>query len=152
MVFRPPDAIGSPNNGVVDALVQPTDLFPTILDYLGIGENLTLSRTGPRPTEQLFPQDMQLGTETVTLHGHSLAPLIRGETDRVRDHAYTGHHGRSWSIQDRAWRLHVPLEGDAPSELYDRGSDPYDQHDVIADYGDLANDLELRLRRWVARL
>lgn len=154
MVFRPPEAIKSANShqGVIDALVQPTDLFPTILDLLGIGKNLTLSRTGPRPTAELFPQDMQLGTETVTLHGHSLAPLIRGETDSVRDYAYTGHHDRSWSIQDTAWRLHVPLEGDAPSELYDRGADPYDQHDVVADYGDLADDLELQLRRWVARL
>ena len=152
MVFRPPDTIDRPNNGVIDALVQPTDLFPTILDMLGVGTNLTLSRTGPRPTEQLFPQDMQLGTETVTLHGRSLMPLIRSETDRVRDYAYTGHHGRSWSIQDTAWRLHVPLEGDAPVELYDRTSDRYDQHDVAADYEEVADDLELQLRRWAARL
>ena len=63
-----------------------------------------------------------------------------------------GHHDRSWSIQDTAWRLHVPLENNAPIELYDRASDPYDQHNVAADYGDVADDLELQLRRWVARL
>ena len=154
MVFRLPDDIGSADShqGVIDALVQPTDLFPTILDLLGIGKNLTLSRTGPRPTAELFPQDMQLGTETVTLHGHSLVPAVRGETDRVRDYAYTGHHDRSWSIQDTAWRLHVPLEDNAPAELYDRASDSYDQHDVAADHTNLADDLELQLRRWVARL
>ena len=61
-------------------------------------------------------------------------------------------HNRSWSIQDTAWRLQVPLEDNAPIELYDRTSDPYDQHNVVADYGDVADVLELQLRRWMARL
>ena len=85
-------------------------------------------------------------------------PLIQDENEVVRDFAYTGHHDQAWSIQNEEWRFILPLTDDAdelhPDEkqLYNREVDPYDQKNVISDNTEVADSLELNLRRWVTSL
>ncbi len=86
------------------------------------------------------------------MHGHSLLPLLRGEVERVRDFACTGHYRQTWSIQDAEWRYLLFIDGSKPSELYHRPDDPYDQRNVIDAHREVADALELELRRWVANL
>ena len=61
-----------------NALTQNIDLMPTILDLYGIPENECWNR----------------------LHGHSLLPLLRGETDKVRDTVLYGIYGKQVCVFD----------------------------------------------------
>src|SRR5262249_51864630 len=99
-----------------------------------------------------FPQDMGTARREVSLHGHSLLPLLRGEVEKVRDYAITGHHRQCWSIQDAEWRYLLFLDGSRPPELYHRPQDPYDQRNVLAEHPEVGDRLELEIRRLVARL
>ena len=130
------------------AIVQPVDLMPTLLDL-----------SGADPPE--------------TMHGLSIAPLLRGEPMRTRDLAITSptiiHRGAGgcrvtlttdeWSficapstqesgeILDRAVDGHAKRERlglAVPSELYHLPSDPHQEHDVIDQHPDVAADLRAR--------
>jgi len=70
LILRGPDATGFTGGRVSDALVTHMDLYPTVCDLVG-----------------LDPPDW--------LHGRSLAPLVRGEADRVHDMIFTeqSYHG-----------------------------------------------------------
>jgi arylsulfatase A-like enzyme len=125
--------------------------MPTILDLLGIPTPLPLAFRAPA-TAGTFPQDLTTDLREVSLHGRSLLPLLRGEADRVRDFALTGHHRQSWSLQDQEWRYQVFLDGSRPPELFHLPSDPYDQRNVRAEHPAVAERLELALRRAVADL
>ena len=61
-----------------DALTQNIDLFPTILDFFGIGQ----------------------GDCRHPLHGSSLLPLIRGEQEQIRESVIYGMFGRQVNICD----------------------------------------------------
>jgi arylsulfatase A-like enzyme len=61
------------------SFVQTVDVAPTILDFLGTTD----------------------GTET--MQGRSLLPLVRGETQKVRDFAISGYFNFSWSIITDEW-------------------------------------------------
>jgi hypothetical protein len=90
----------------------------------------------------------------VSLHGHSLLPLLRGDADRIRDYACTGHYRQTWSVPNHEWRFMTFLDGSRPDELYERLADPYDQRNVIAEHPDVARRLELELLRhvmWLSR-
>lgn len=149
-VIRHPEGIGA--GKLINALVQPTDMMPTILDCLGITEPLELPFLAPRRTQELFPQDMIVDTRKVMMHGYSLLPLMRGDVEKVREYAYTGHYRQQWSIQNHEWRYILPLDGSKSPELYHRPGDPYDQRNVIEEHRDIGEHLELELRRWVASL
>ncbi|GIX08124.1 MAG: hypothetical protein KatS3mg115_2527 [Candidatus Poribacteria bacterium] len=71
----------------IDAIVQPRDLMPTVLDALGIREPLVLPYRAPRPTRELFPQDVVVDQRRITLHGRNLLPLIRGEESSLHEFA-----------------------------------------------------------------
>lgn len=153
-LVRIPLVIRHPEHGhgrVVEGIVQPVDLTATILDVLGIPTPLPLIFRAPR-SAGTFPQDMPVARREIEIHGFSLMPLIRGEEEAVRRYAYSGHHKQQWSIQDREWRLILPIDGSKPPELYHRPDDPYDQRNVIREHEDVADRLELELRRWAASL
>lgn len=63
----------------VSSFVQTVDIAPTVLDFLGLAD------------------------KTGSMHGRSLLPVMKGETDRVRDFAVTGYHNFSWSIVTEDW-------------------------------------------------
>lgn len=116
------------------ALVQTVDLLPTILSALNVG--------GP-PVEGL--------------HGHNLLPLIRAEATKVRDYACLGMDVEEFAIRTHQWHLVVPIEADPDDpprgpELYRKPEDRWDQNDVIETNTEVAEHLELTLRRFVDAL
>ena len=121
----------------VRALTQTTDLLPTICDALDV--------------------ELPLGT-----HGDSLLSLARGEQTRLRDFAISGFHGQSWSLRNEAWSLYlwlpdypeVPWEPRRANtrELYHLAKDPGETCDLAAEYGSIADAMELQLRQFIAGL
>jgi arylsulfatase A-like enzyme len=109
-------------------LVQTVDLLPTILSALGLP-----------PSEQA--------------HGHDLLPLIRGEQATVRDYACMGMDVEEFAIRTHFWHLVLPIEpepDDPPRkpELYRKPEDRWDQNDVADAHAEVAEHLELALRRF----
>ena len=107
------------------ALVQLCDLAPTICEAAGVE---------PMP-----------GT-----HGMSLLPLVRGERESLREFAVTGIHKASWNLRDERWSFLMAF--DRERELYDRDADPTEQSNVIDEYPQEADRLELELRRVISEL
>jgi arylsulfatase A-like enzyme len=111
------------------ALVQTVDLLPTVLSAL----------------------DVRPGTP---IHGHDLLPLIRGEQTKVRDYACLGMDVEEFAIRTHLWHLILPIETDPDDpprrvELYRKPEDRWDQNDVIEFHPEVAEHLELTLRRFV---
>ena len=146
-LMKLPAAAGVPP-GPVEALVQPTDFLPTVLDALGIPVAPPPGGTAAAPAAAPSPT----APAKVRLHGHSLLPLVRGEVASVRRYAYSGWHRQSWAIQDHEWRYQMFLAGGQPAELFHRPNDPYDQRNVIAAHPAVARALRLELQRYVARV
>lgn len=150
-IIRLPGGVGA--GRTVDALVQPTDLLPTILDALGIETPLTLPYVAPRRGPLVFPQDVVQDRRSVALTGKSLLPLLQGKSDDVRDFALVGMHNQQWALYTQEWAyLHTLDERQRAPELYDRHRDLGQQHNVLADHVTVARDLELEMRRFVAAL
>jgi len=117
------------------ALVQTVDLLPTILSALQI-----------RP-DSLADQP---------IHGHDLLPLVRGEQNKVREYACMGMDTAEFAIRTHLWHLIVPIEFDADEprsvELYRKPEDRWDQNNVVEQHLEVAEHLELTLRRFVELL
>lgn len=83
-----------------DALVYLMDLFPTFCDWAGAAV----------PT----------GVE-----GRSLAPIIAGKSDKVRDQLYTGYRICQRAIRDQRWKMiRYPLVN--KTQLFDLQADPHE--------------------------
>jgi len=135
----------------VQAFAQSVDIMPTIIDFLGLPT--TLEQQYRAPAKNLFPQDMVAASKTVELEGQSLLPLMDGAKDKIRDLAYTGHYGRSWTVRTREWSFHVLLSN-GERRLFNLIEDPGEHNDIRAEHEHIAHDLELALRRhvdWVQR-
>ncbi len=117
------------------ALVQTVDLLPTIVAALGV-----------KPID----------ADEAALHGHDLLPLIRGEQTKVRDYACLGMDVEEFAIRTHLWHLIVPIETDPDeprtAELYRKPEDRWDQNNVIDQNAEVAEHLELTLRRFVESL
>ena len=147
-IIRHPEGIG--RGKALDALVQTTEMMPTILDALNIP--LPLEQTFLAPTRTMFPQDMPVASTTVHLHGYSLLPLMRGDVAQVRSFVCSGHHERQWAIRTHDWAYLLNVDGSGGPELYDRHKDLEEQHNLVEREPEVADWLELTLRRWVASL
>jgi len=143
-IVRHPGGVGAGQR--CPAFVQPPDLMPTVLDLLDIPPQLTLPFKAP--VRLTFPQDRIVASRDITLHGHSMLPLLRGEADRIRDFAVTAHHKAEWTIRTDEWTYLLPLVANRQPELYHRKTDLAEQHNVVADHADVADALELTLRRF----
>jgi len=126
LIIRMPG--GKFGGGRHKALVQTVDLYPTILGALGV------------------PPDDQA-------HGHDLLPLIRGEQTKVRDYACMGMDVEEFAIRTQLWHLVLPIETDPDDpprlpELYRKPEDRWDQNNVVDRYPEVAEHLELTLRRF----
>jgi len=119
----------------VDAIVQPPDILPTLLDLAG------LDAETPEP-----------------IHGRSFAPLARGEQVPAdwRDFAVTAsfiRHDKEGKLRpccvtpvvytDR-W-AYVPIGQQGARELFDIAADPYCQADLAADNPGVCEDLHAKL-------
>ena len=147
-IIRHPGGMGAGRR--IPALVQTVDLMPTVLDALGIAGPLILPFLAP--TQAMFPQDLVVSKRQVELTGKSLWPLLRGEMEGVRDFAVSAHHGRQWSLRTAQWSFLLPIDGSGGPELYDRGADAGEHHNLAATQPDRAQAMELTLRRFVADL
>ena len=99
------------------ALVQPPDLMPTLLDVAGLD--------GPE-----------------NLQGKSLVPVMRGESDAVRNIALTGGSPvnvggnglyvgpKRLGVTDGQW-TYMPNPSQQTEELYDLGNDPGQKENII---------------------
>jgi arylsulfatase A-like enzyme len=116
------------------AIVQTVDLLPTIVSALGL-----------KPIE---------GDEMP--HGHDLLPLVRGELGKVREYACLGMDLAEFAIRTHLWHLILPIEIDPEeprgTELYRKPEDRWDQNNVIDQHVEIAEHLELALRRFVEQL
>lgn len=159
LAIHHPEGAGKGNR--IRSFALTVDIFPTILDFLGIslgkGE---IKRSG--------------------VEGLTLKPLIEEQAEEFRLYAIAGHYGRSWSIRDEEHSLYLwPLK-EAPytfgfgvlkeherlePELYkiDRSYIPSkpsewgmgeeaEKDNIIEENEDLAVKLELKLRRELIRI
>ncbi|KIX11229.1 sulfatase [Dethiosulfatarculus sandiegensis] len=125
LIVRHPKGLGAGKK--VKALVETTEIFPTVLDAFGV----------KKPPKA---------------HGESLIPLMAGEKDKIRDYAYMGYYKQSWRISDHKWSFHLYLAKGKESELYDLEADPKQTKNVIAEHPEKARELELELRRFVSEI
>ena len=153
-IIRHPEGIGSGYR--IDGLVQSVDLMPTLLEFMDIdAADLELTYTEPQQSgtaRNIFPQDLPTHRRGIDLTGHSLAPMMRGQIDEVRDFICGGHHNREWFIKDHEWSLLLPVDGSRPPELYRLATDPGEQSNVIDQHAETAARLELGLHRFLRDL
>ena len=71
----------------IESFVQNVDVTATMMDALGYGQS-ALSEAGHEGIQTYGADEM---------HGISLLPVMRGETDTVREVAIAGYYGMSWS-------------------------------------------------------
>lgn len=142
LAIRHPQGLGRGKR--VSAFAQAVDLMPTILDFLGLP--MRLEQQYRAPAKALFPQDMVAASKTVKIEGESLLPLMSGERKKLRDFAYIGHYGRSWTIRANEWSFHLCL-GTGERKLFNLREDPRERRNVLADNNSVARDLDLELRR-----
>jgi arylsulfatase A-like enzyme len=105
----------------VFGLTQPVDLYPTVL------EAFSLVAAGH--------------------HGHSLWPLLRGETVAVRDYAVAGRHdgGEQWVLRTAEWGLLLgrsAAEEEREVRLYTKPDDRWEISEVQPLYLDWTGKLE----------
>ncbi|GAB4517625.1 MAG: sulfatase-like hydrolase/transferase [Anaerolineae bacterium] len=117
--------------GQVDShLLSHYDLFPTLLDYVG----LDYSDAGPLP-------------------GRSFAPLLRGDPLDEREHVVVfDEYGPVRMIRTREWK-YVHRYPYGPHELYDLVHDPGEERNLIDDegYRERAKELKAEMERWFTR-
>jgi arylsulfatase A-like enzyme len=117
------------------AIVQTVDLLPTILEFLGASPAADAEHR---------------------LHGQDLLPLVRGEQTKIRDHACLGMDAEEFAIRTHHWHLIVPVASDPEeprsAELYRKPEDRWDQNNVIEQHPEVADHLELALRRFIEAL
>lgn len=142
----------------VSALVESIDLVPTVCEWIGLA---------PPFEERLDDQGRNYGA----LDGLSLAPLVEGRVDSVREFSFA-ENGVEMSVQDLEWKLVVPfvdqqmnvfslqgrsfesLESLASSKprLFHLASDPGELHDVVERERPVAERLFAELQRWDASM
>ena len=121
----------------IDALLQPPDILPTLVDLAGVDV------TPPEP-----------------FHGQSFAPMLRGEDQEpLHDCAIAAAHPRGVSrdtktkqttpvLYTERW-AYAPIGAAGAPELYNLAAVPLAETDVAAEHPDVVADLHARLVRWL---
>jgi len=107
------------------AIVQPVDLLPTTLEWLGAD----------------IPEEIE---------GRSIMPVLKGETDRAREFAITSfslfpddNNKQASAVTDGRWQLHFSgREGE--TKLFDIANDPKETRDLIEEHQEIARSLHER--------
>jgi len=139
-------APGLEGGTTVDALLQPPDILPTLLDLAGV-------EVGP-------PEPF---------HGRSFAPLLRGEpqaplhdADILHPYVITASFLRrepdaapsKWTtpvLYTEKW-AYAPIGAHGASELYDLETDPYAETDIASDHPDVVRGLHAKLLAWLREM
>jgi arylsulfatase A-like enzyme len=99
------------------AIVQFHDLLPTLLDLLGMANNVT------------------------SMQGRSFRPVLSGDTDTHRQTIITGYHEAvDRCVRDETWSYIQRPEGE-PDELYNLAEDPKEHTNLIDRYPEEARRL-----------
>jgi arylsulfatase A-like enzyme len=92
------------------------------------------------------------GATPAHAQGKSLLAAACGEGSKLRDYACSRAGLDLWGLQTHQWRLILPRgvgpHGLPAPELYVKPDDRWDMHDVAAAHPDVAEHLELTLRRF----
>jgi arylsulfatase A-like enzyme len=115
----------------IAALTQPVDLAPTLADVF----------------EVALP----------SAHGHSLVPLIQGDTEKVRDYACAGHRlgeQAEYCLRTLEWAFLMPVaQEEMPQtrgpQLYVKPDDRWEVNNVVQHEPELVERLERTLRAFV---
>ncbi|HEV2126528.1 MAG TPA: sulfatase [Chloroflexota bacterium] len=153
LLVRHPDGTGAGER--FKCFTQPPDLFPTVLELTGLPAPAAPWGFASRRWDVSAGVAAAPGERTL-MHGRSLLPLLsREEQDSLRDgprtHAYSGLHKQAWSVRTAEWSLLQHLK-DGSRELYRRTDDLREQRNLAETHADVADSLELDLRRFVADL
>jgi arylsulfatase A-like enzyme len=101
----------------LDALASFHDVLPTLLDAIGLGNNLD------------------------ALPGRSLLPVIRGEVGDLRRAIIAGYHqAPDRCVRDKTWSYIRRPQGE-PDELYNLEEDPEEKENLIDRYPQVAQRL-----------
>lgn len=121
LIFAGP---GIPEGRTSDALANVRDLFPTTVEMAG-------------------------ATIPATVEGLSLLPVIRGETDAVRDRIFGYFESEMRMVQTHRWKLMYYPHIDR-YQLFDLYEDPYELRDLSDDpeHSDRVTRLANELRTW----
>ena len=103
-LLRLPGGVGAMDRS--QALVQPADLFATLLESHGIAPPSAANA------------------------GASVLPLVRGDHERLRDHAGIAGVGGERALRTPAWYLRLPGAESARGELYAKPDDRWEVNDV----------------------
>jgi arylsulfatase A-like enzyme len=104
----------------VPALTENVDLLPTLLSAAGLQPD--------------FQPD-----------GHDLLPLLRGETEKVRDLLFLGAFNYNAGVVTDDGYKFIDHRGEKPDELFNLRQDPLEQTNLATQQRDLARDLHHRL-------
>jgi len=128
------------------ALIENTDFTPTLLDMVGIDMPRRRCPTAWMDYEPDFETDVW---------GVSGLPLLRGEADKVREHAYIGAFNLRAAIRTERWKL-IDNRGEKPTELFDMIADPGERHNLAEAEPTLTRELHRKLwefqRGWSSAL
>lgn len=125
LIIRHPEGLGAGKR--FSAMVETTEIFPTILDFLKVRQPLKV-------------------------HGQSLLPMMAGEVESIRDYAYMGHFKRNWRVSSQEWAFILNFDKGKANELYHLKEDAAEQNNLISENPQKAMELELELRRFVSGL
>ena len=122
----------------VDALLQPPDILPTLLELAGL--------------DAAAPE---------AIHGQSFAPLLRGQAaGQSRDFVISASFLRAEEgekittkrvtpvLYTEQW-AYAPIGMDGEPELFDLAADPYAETNVAGKHGDVARELHGKLSGWL---
>jgi arylsulfatase A-like enzyme len=113
--------------------VQNVDLAPTLLEVLGL----------PAPERQTLAGLPPMSGRD-SLDGLSLVPLLERRAQSVRDAAYIGGFGLRAGIVTEREKL-IDNRGERENELFHLAADPREEHNLIDDEGDRAEQLHREL-------
>jgi arylsulfatase len=127
-----PLIVSAPTLGVragrSDALVAALDLAPTFVELAGGTNETTVG-----------------GREVLPMTGHSLAPLLRGETEapRAPDEVLAFEHGGQRAVFRGDWKALwiAPPNGIGAWQLFDLAADPGETRDLAAAHPDVMAEL-----------
>jgi arylsulfatase len=141
-----------PAGAASDALVETTDIVPTVCALLGVAP--------PHEPDQVD----ELGRDRGAIDGRALVDLAHGRVASVREHAFA-ENGVYMAVRDRRWKLVLsaaaldlpdwratPEPGVRGAELFDLERDPGELHNALQAAPAEAERLLAVLREWDAQL
>ncbi|MFC0472101.1 sulfatase [Halalkalibacter kiskunsagensis] len=93
-------------------LVQLVDIFPTVNDALNIKLPTKVDQNKPIVGRGHRKAWEGVREQTLTLHGKSLVPFLKGNNEKIRNIAVTGKFGDIIRVTDGEWSLYLSPDKD----------------------------------------